>query len=137
MTIKQKAHRLNEQLVGFLDLLLLFSVWPDGSASVNRERRYVSTVQFIMEEPHDPVTLKAQDFKSFSFALAWNLFPSTRRAPLQELLSAAFVVPMPLPPEVANGIIVFPVKSYCSRKELIMVGAIYHQMGNQIGRAHV
>ena len=31
--------------------------------------------------------------------------------------------------EVKNGITVLPVKSYCSRNVLMIVGAIYHQMG--------
>ena len=37
---------------------------------------------------------------------------------------------MLLPPEVAKGIMVLPLKSYASMKVLMMVGAVYHQMGN-------
>ena len=39
------------------------------------------------------------------------------------------VSPTPLPPLVANGITVLPVKSSLSKKVLIIVGATYHQIG--------
>ena len=42
---------------------------------------------------------------------------------------ALLVPPMPLPPEVAKGTTVLPVRSQLSRKVLTIVGAIYHQMG--------
>ena len=45
---------------------------------------------------------------SFVLASAGNIFPSFRSAPGQEDINSLFVFPMPLPPEVANGIIVFP-----------------------------
>ena len=35
---------------------------------------------------------------------------------------------MLLPPEVAKGMTVFPLKSYDSMKVLIIVGQVYHQM---------
>ena len=40
------------------------------------------------------------------------------------------VFPNPLPPDVANRIIVFPEKSYALRNVLMIVGATYHQIGN-------
>jgi hypothetical protein len=36
---------------------------------------------------------------------------------------------MLLPPEVAKGMTVFPLKSYASMKVLIIVGQVYHQIG--------
>ena len=39
------------------------------------------------------------------------------------------VLPNPLPPEVANRMMVFPAKSWLSRNVLIIVGAVYHQIG--------
>jgi len=35
---------------------------------------------------------------------------------------------MPFMPEVANGMIFFPDRSYCSRNVLMIVGAIYHHI---------
>ena len=47
----------------------------------------------------------------------------------QLFFSSSTALPIPLPPLVANGTIVLPVKSHLSRKVLIMCGAMYHQMG--------
>lgn len=60
---------------------------------------------------------------------ARKTFPSTSLAPLQLGRSASLVFPIPLPPEVANGTMVFPVRSWLSRKVLMIVGATYHQIG--------
>ena len=64
-----------------------------------------------------------------AFVLLRKTLPSSRRAPLQLGARALFVPPMPLPPEVANGTTVLPVRSQLSRNVLTMVGATYHQMG--------
>lgn len=70
-----------------------------------------------------------QAFSSSSLIPASSTFPSINLAPGQLGSSFPLVLPMPLPPEVAKGISVLPVRSYCSRKVLMMVGATYHQMG--------
>ncbi len=55
--------------------------------------------------------------------------PAFHVASGQTFFSTSTVFPIPLPPEVANGITVLPEKSYCSRNVSIMVGATYHQIG--------
>ena len=41
----------------------------------------------------------------------------------------ATALPKPEPPEVANSTIFLPLKSYASKKLLMIVGATYHQIG--------
>ena len=99
----------------------------------NIHRRLLVNVEQFENLPKDyyvAVKLNAKDVNSGSLTLIENLFPSFSTAPGQEPASSAFVFPIPLPPEVAKGITVFPFRSYCSRNVLIMVGATYHQIGN-------
>ena len=58
-----------------------------------------------------------------------STLPSFSNAPGQDGASSWLVLPIPLPPDVAKGMMVFPVQSYCSRKVLMMFGATYHQIG--------
>lgn len=74
--------------------------------------------------------LSAHPFNSFSLTRTEKTFPSFKSAPAQDGANSLFVFPMPLPPEVASGIIVLPARSYCSKNVLIIVGATYHQIGN-------
>jgi len=39
-------------------------------------------------------------------------------------------LPIPLEPDVANGMIVLPARSYSSTNVSIMEGSLYHQIGN-------
>ena len=57
------------------------------------------------------------------------LLPVLMIAPGQLEASSPAVSPRLLPPEVANRMMVFPVKSACSRKVRMMWGAVYHQIG--------
>ncbi|MCZ6104867.1 hypothetical protein O6B34_02070 [Campylobacter ureolyticus] len=45
---------------------------------------------------------------------------------MQEFKSAKFVSPHELLPEVTNGIMILPLKSYFSKKEFITTEALYH-----------
>ncbi len=57
-----------------------------------------------------------------------NTLPSKSLAPPQLGLSTEFVLPMPLPPEVAKGMTVLPESSQPSRKVFMILGATYHQV---------
>jgi len=62
-------------------------------------------------------------------AFAGKTLPFSSFAPLQLGSRRLFVFPIPLPPEIANGMIVLPVRSQHSGKILTMFGATYHQIG--------
>lgn len=58
-----------------------------------------------------------------------NTLPCSNLAPGQLGARFSLVLPMPLPPEVAKGMMVLPFKLWLSKNVLTMVGATYHQIG--------
>lgn len=66
---------------------------------------------------------------SIFVALTFQTFPPLKAAPGAEGFRKERVSPIELPPEVAKRMIFFPVKFELSRKEWMIFGAWYHQMG--------
>lgn len=59
---------------------------------------------------------------------SFSICPSTIVAVVL-FAKSILALPRPLPPLVAQRMIVFPEKSYVSKKVLTMVGAVYHHTG--------
>lgn len=62
-------------------------------------------------------------------AEALRRLPGRTVAPGQLFFRISAILPMELPPDVANGTTVLPVSSHCSRNACTMRGASYHQIG--------
>lgn len=60
---------------------------------------------------------------------AKTIFPSFNSVRQQEDSSAAFTICIPLPPDIANGTIIFPSVPQSSRNVFTTVGATPHQIG--------
>ena len=76
-----------------------------------------------------------------SFESSFSMCEADASLSIKPFLTSAFgqtermcsaVFPIPLPPDVANGMTVFPEKSADSRKVSMMFGSLYHQMGKPI-----